>query len=145
MRRVGFLHSLQICLTLILICVFLLANGLKSFKSTFDLTVRTLRFLSTNGLRFFLQFWYSKQPMFWLPLGLVPWYIEWILSFPRAPIGSVSIQIWGVACLTVVQLVGAAVVAVFVLESGAAQAGKGKQPMMMEAQQTVGKNSEKEL
>lgn len=83
--------------------------------------------------------------MFWLPLGLVPWYIEWILSFPRAPIGSVSIQIWGVACLTVVQLVGAAVVAVFVLESGAAQAGKGKQPMMMEAQQTVGKNSEKEL
>lgn len=29
-----------------------------------------------------------------------------MLSFPRAPIGTVSIQIWGGACATVVALVG---------------------------------------
>ena len=45
----------------------------------------------------------------------MPGYVEWLLAFPRAPTGSVSIQMWGVACATVVQLVGAAVVAVWVL------------------------------
>ena len=45
----------------------------------------------------------------------MPGYVEWLLSFPRAPTGSVSIQIWGIACATIVQLVGAAVVAGLVL------------------------------
>ena len=49
--------------------------------------------------------------MFWLQPGWVPYWVEWILSFPRAPLGSVSIQIWAIACGTVVRLVGAAVVA----------------------------------
>lgn len=93
----------------------LLANGLKSFKATFDRTTMILRFLSTNGLRFFLQIWYAKRPIFWIPKGLVPVYIEWLLAFPRAPTGSVSIQVWGIACATVVQLVSAAVVAAFVI------------------------------
>ncbi len=83
--------------------------------------------------------------MFWLPLGLVPWYIEWILSFPRAPIGSVSIHIWGIACLTVVQLVGAAVVAVLVLESKAPQAGKREQPIAVGAGKSGEKSGKKEL
>ena len=83
--------------------------------------------------------------MFWLPLGLVPWYIEWILSFPRAPIGSVSIQIWGIACLTVLQLIGAAVAAVFVLESKVPQAGNEKQPMKVGAEKSKESNSKKEL
>ena len=92
-----------------------LASNLKSFKSTFDRTVSTLRWLGTNGLRFFLQFWYSKRPLFWIPRGWAPGYVEWLLAFPRAPTGSVSIQIWGIACATVVQLIGAAVVAGLVL------------------------------
>ena len=45
----------------------------------------------------------------------MPGYVEWLLAFPRAPTGSVSIQIWGIACATIVQLVGAAVVAGLVL------------------------------
>ena len=60
--------------------------------------------------------------MFWIPRGWVPRYVEWILAFPRAPTGSVSVQMWGVACATVVQLVGAAVVATLVL----AKRGEGK-------------------
>lgn len=45
----------------------------------------------------------------------MPSYVEWVLSFPRAPMGSVSIQIWGIACASVVAMVGSAVVAGFVL------------------------------
>ena len=53
--------------------------------------------------------------MYWIPRGWVPVYVEWMLSFPRAPWGSVSIQIWGIACATVVQLVGEALVGIWVV------------------------------
>lgn len=88
-----------------------------------------LRFASTNGLRFFLQFWYAKRPIFWLPKGLVPVYVEWLLAFPRAPTGSVSIQVWGIACATVVQLVSAAVIAAFVMVQS--QGTKSKEGIKM--------------
>ena len=45
----------------------------------------------------------------------MPGYVEWLLAFPSAPTGSVSIQIWGIASATIVQLIGAAVVAGIVL------------------------------
>lgn len=45
----------------------------------------------------------------------MPWYVEWILAFPRAPTGSVSIQVWGIACGTVVRLASTAVVAIWLL------------------------------
>lgn len=38
-----------------------------------------------------------------------------MLSFPRAPRGSVSIQVWGIACASVIALLGEAAVAVSVL------------------------------
>ena len=41
----------------------------------------------------------------------MPWGVEWVLSFPRAPMGSVSIQCWCMACATVVRMIGSAVVA----------------------------------
>ena len=47
--------------------------------------------------------------MFWVPRGWVPYYVEWILSFPRAPLGSVSMQVWAAACLTVIVVCGEAV------------------------------------
>ena len=55
----------------------------------------------------------------------MPWYVEWILAFARAPRGSVSIQMWFVACATVVQLVGQAVAAGVVLV-GERRQGMGK-------------------
>lgn len=58
----------------------------------------------------------------------MPGYVEWLLAFPRAPTGSVSIQIWGIACATIVQLVGAAVVAGLVLVREQQQ---GRQKMKM--------------
>lgn len=51
--------------------------------------------------------------MFWLEKAWVPYYIEWILSFPRAPLGSVSIQIWTIACASVVRLLSQACVSCY--------------------------------
>ena len=106
------------------------ANKLKSVRSTFDRTVTALRWVGTNGLRFLLQFWFAKRPLFWIPRGWVPGYVEWLLAFPRAPTGSVSIQMWGIACATVVQLVGAAIVAGLVLVE---EQGQGRQKVKMSA------------
>ncbi|KAK2753924.1 GET complex subunit get1 [Arachnomyces sp. PD_36] len=89
-------------------------KSLSTFKTSFDMTVKTGRWLGTNGLKFFLQFWYSKVPIFDLPQGWVPWYVEWILSFPRAPWGTVSIQVWGAACAATISVVGEAVGSVVV-------------------------------
>lgn len=47
----------------------------------------------------------------------MPWAAEWLLSFPRAPMGSVSVNVWGVACAAVITMVGEAVTAVFVLQA----------------------------
>ncbi|KAI9801392.1 MAG: hypothetical protein M1825_003371 [Sarcosagium campestre] len=76
---------------------------LNGYKGTFDKTITAARWLGTNGFRFFLQFWYAKEPLFWIPQGWVPRYVEWLLAFPRAPTGSISIQIWGIACVTIIQ------------------------------------------
>ena len=107
-------------------------TSLDSAKSTFDSAVSTLRWLGTNGLRIFLQFWYSKQAMFWIPQGWVPYYAEWLLSFPRAPLGSISIQAWSLACAAIILLVSDALVAVIALVTGtfvgSAQVGK-EEPM----------------
>jgi hypothetical protein len=53
--------------------------------------------------------------MFWLPKGWVPYYAEWLLSFPRAPVGSISIQAWALACGAIILLVSDATVAVIAL------------------------------
>jgi hypothetical protein len=92
-----------------------LASTLQSSRATFDRTATVLRWSLTNGLRLFLQFWFAKRALFWVPPGWVPGYIEWMLAFPRAPRGSVSIQIWGLACATAVQLLGSAIAAAWVL------------------------------
>ncbi|MDI1487207.1 MAG: GET complex subunit get1 [Ramalina farinacea] len=92
-----------------------ISNNLKGFQQKFTSAATTLRYISTTGLRFLLQFWYAKAAMFWIPQGWVPWYVEWMLSFPRAPMGSVSIQVWGISCASVVGVVGSAVVAGLVL------------------------------
>jgi hypothetical protein len=53
--------------------------------------------------------------MFWMPAGWLPYYVEWILSFPRAPLGSVSINVWGVACASMIVLVSEGLAAGWVL------------------------------
>ena len=108
------------------------AQSVQTFKATFDSTIGILRWLSTNGLRMFIQFWFAKQPLFWLPRGWVPGYVEWILAFPRAPTGSISIQVWGIACASVVQILSTALISVWALAVQQKEAENGKgEPMKM--------------
>lgn len=71
--------------------------------------------------------------MFWMPAGWLPAYVEWLLAFPRAPRGAVSIQVWGIACASVIALASEAVVAVWALRADGAAEGarkrKREQPM----------------
>ncbi|OOQ83106.1 Protein get1 [Penicillium brasilianum] len=83
-------------------------------KTSFDWSVKSARWLSTNGLKIFLQFWYSKTPVFALPADWFPYYVEWVLSFPRAPLGSVSVQVWNNVCATAVAFLGEIIGAILV-------------------------------
>lgn len=91
------------------------------------------RWLVTNGLRFYLQAWYAKQALFWLPQDWLPSYVEWLLAFPRAPRGGISIQVWGVACASVIKLVSAAVMAVYALVVQQKAGNEKGEPMKMSA------------
>ncbi|KAI1083920.1 CHD5-like protein-domain-containing protein [Whalleya microplaca] len=93
-------------------------------KAKFENTVGIIRWLTTTGLKFGLPFWYAKQPIFWLPQGWFPYYVEWILSFPRAPLGSISIASWQTACIGVIMLASDTVTAILGLAVGAKMAQK---------------------
>lgn len=111
-------------------------------KAKFDKTVSTLRWVSTNGMRMFLQFWYSKQAMFWLPQGLIPYYGEWLLSFPRAPLGSISIQAWQLACGSVILLASDVIAAlVGVLLEAKSAPGQKAVPMESAGEAATGKTA----
>jgi hypothetical protein len=96
----------------------------------------------------FMQFWYAKQAMFWIPKGWVPYYAEWLLSFPRAPLGSISIQAWFLACTAIIILVSDALVAIAALVasfgSKTAQEAK-REPMAFPSEKAGAGDSKKEL
>lgn len=96
-------------------------KSLEATKSGFDRSVTAVRWASTRGLQWFLPFWYAKEPMFWLPYGWFPYYVEWFLSFPRAPMGSVSIVAWQWACTGVLTLLVETVGAIVGLVVGSKQ------------------------
>jgi hypothetical protein len=86
--------------------------------------------------------------MFWIPANWVPYYAEWILSFPRAPLGSVSINIWGIACASMISLVAEAVTAVYVLVTKRPVGSNQKQegaPMAFQATGKAPPTEKKEL
>ena len=69
--------------------------------------------------------WFSGQPVFWLPHGLLPHALEWLIAFPRAPTGSVSPASWQLACSVTLGLLVEGVTAL-VKTSGD---GRGKPPV----------------
>jgi tail-anchored protein insertion receptor len=62
--------------------------------------------------------------MYWLPKGWIPWYGEWVLAFPYAPRGSVSVQVWQMACGSVLAMVVEAVKSLVLLALGKANETK---------------------
>ncbi|KAG9616628.1 protein get1, partial [Aureobasidium melanogenum] len=103
------------------------SSSVQDTKAKFDKTANVLRWLGTNGMRYLLQFWFSRQALFWLPQGWVPGYVEWLLAFPRAPKGSISIQLWGIACTSVISMSSEAIVAMYVLATKRPDVQTGKQ------------------
>ncbi|KAF4948375.1 hypothetical protein FGADI_9687 [Fusarium gaditjirri] len=91
-------------------------------RSNFDKILTVLRIVVTRAPQYFLPFWYATEPMFWLPYGWFPYWAEWILSFPRAPIGSVSIASWQLACTGVIALFSDLIVGIVGLLANAKQA-----------------------
>ncbi|WWD19245.1 protein GET1 [Kwoniella shandongensis] len=78
---------------------------LTSSKTSFSVKFNSLLWILMTGSQLFLVWWYRKQPIFWLPQGWVPKPVAWILSFPSAPLGSVSSGAWGAVCKRVLQSV----------------------------------------
>jgi hypothetical protein len=85
--------------------------------------------------------------MFWIPQGWVPYYAEWLLSFPKAPLGSISIQVWSLACAAIITLINDALVAVVALIMGTGTSQKSKEaPFKVPADETqAGEKAKKEL
>ncbi|KAL1884319.1 hypothetical protein VTK73DRAFT_13 [Phialemonium thermophilum] len=77
-------------------------TSLEASRAKSDRYVGIVRWLLTRGLQWALALWYARIPMFWLPYGWFPYYIERVLSFPKAPLGSVSVVAWQWACAGVV-------------------------------------------
>lgn len=113
-------------------------SGIDTTRSSFDKTVTGVRWLSTTGARWFLPMWYARTPMFWLPHGWFPYYVEWIISFPRAPLGSVSAASWQLACTGVITLVADTLVALVALvrQASAKHAPKQREQPFKGASQT---------
>lgn len=121
------------------------AQSQQSLRSTFDRVAGVLRWLGTQGLQFICNFWFGKDPMFWLPQGWVPYAVEWGLSFPRAPLGSVSVNVWSAACACVIGLVGEAVGGVWTLRKGTVKVSvDGKKAKVVELD-SMGSGEKKEL
>lgn len=109
-------------------------SSLTTAKTKFDGYVTTVRWLGTRGLQYAVPFWYAKEPMFWLPHGWFPYYAEWIISLPRAPLGSVSIASWQVACTGVIRLLSDAIAAILAFVRTSRQpATTQSQPMKVPA------------
>jgi hypothetical protein len=80
--------------------------------------------------------------MFWLPQGWVPYHVEWVLSFPRAPLGSISINVWAIACGSVIGMVIEGLMALWTLRTGVVQEGARKgEKVKMEPMPGVGSTS----
>jgi tail-anchored protein insertion receptor len=88
-----------------------------SSRTSFDRYLTVLRIVLTKAPQYFIPFWFAKQPMFWLPHGWFPYYAEWIVSFPRAPVGSVSVASWQLACRGMIALISDLVSGIYGLSS----------------------------
>ncbi|KAF2665423.1 chd5 domain-containing protein [Microthyrium microscopicum] len=91
------------------------ASSQTTLKETFNSRLNYARMIALGGLRLYIQWNFTRQPMYWLPKGWIPWYGEWVLSFPYAPRGSVSVQAWQFACGAVLSMIAEALKALSAL------------------------------
>lgn len=120
-------------------------SGVDASRAKFDRYLTAIRLISTRGVQWVLPWWYGKEPIFWLPYGWFPYYIEWFASFPRAPLGSVSIVVWQWACTGMLALIMEAALGVMGLVAASRQAQRQKQPVPAAGAGSAKAESKKEL
>jgi hypothetical protein len=103
----------------------ILAKTTRGAKSSFVMYVNGVRWVVTYGAQFYIQVRFSRAAVFWLPKGWLPWVGEWVVSFPAAPRGAVSLQVWQLACRAVMGMVAEAVLATVALTRGRLQQREG--------------------
>ncbi|CAH0050189.1 unnamed protein product [Clonostachys solani] len=106
----------------IMLTTYLAEKSLEGSRSKFDNIFSALRLVLTKAPQFIIPFWYATEPMFWLPHGWFPYYAEWIISFPRAPLGSVSIASWQLACTGLLTLISDLITGIYGLVYSTSQA-----------------------
>lgn len=111
-----------------------IARAHNSFKFTFDKAITALQFIGTQVLNFGTNMYYAKEPLFWLPQGWVPYPVEWVLSLTKAPLGSVSVNVWAFACASVIHMISEALMSIWTLRAGEVKEGPRKgEKIKMEA------------
>ncbi|KAF4119428.1 tail-anchored protein insertion receptor [Geosmithia morbida] len=100
---------------------------MEAARGSFDKYVNGVRIIVTKVPQYLVPFWYSNEPMFWIPHGWFPYYAEWIISFPRAPLGSVSVASWQLACSGVIALVSDLISGIYgLMRNGSYERAAGK-------------------
>ncbi|KAK3293449.1 CHD5-like protein-domain-containing protein, partial [Chaetomium fimeti] len=102
-------------------------SAVEASRTKFDRYLTAVRLISTRGVQWLMPMWYGKLPMYWLPYGWFPYYVEWFASFPRAPLGSVSIVTWQAACTAILTLVMNTVMGILAFVAARRQPGKQKE------------------
>jgi hypothetical protein len=112
-------------------------------RTKFDGYISALRFLLTRAPQFILPMWFAGQPVFWLPHGMFPWAIEWLISFPKAPLGSVSPATWQVSCSITIGLLNEALMSFFATKTDNPRSTQptGPQPAKPDGAKMEGKAS----
>ncbi|KAK4252042.1 CHD5-like protein-domain-containing protein [Corynascus novoguineensis] len=118
-------------------------SALDSSRAKFDRYLTVVRLISTRGVQWLLPMWYGKVPIFWLPYGWFPYYVEWFASFPRAPLGSVSIVMWQAACTSMLTLLIDTVVGIIGLLAARKQSEGPKQKQKQPVPAAAGKDEGK--
>ncbi|KAL2139526.1 hypothetical protein VTI28DRAFT_5062 [Corynascus sepedonium] len=118
-------------------------SSLDSSRTRFDRYLTVVRLISTRGVQWLLPMWYGKVPIFWLPYGWFPYYVEWFASFPRAPLGSVSIVMWQAACTSMLTLLVDTVVGIIGLLAARKQSEGQKQKQKQAVPAAAGKDEGK--
>ncbi|KAF8513020.1 CHD5-like protein-domain-containing protein [Hysterangium stoloniferum] len=101
-----------------------LNNAMAASKSSYTLTFNSLLWIITSGAQYALGWWYGKHAVFYLP---PQWFgpAQWCLALPFAPLGSVSVGIWQMACRRVLRI-GEDIIKDFMDSSSAALTDGGK-------------------
>jgi len=80
-----------------------LNSQIASNRTGFSIKFSSFLWISTTGTQFVIGWYYRRSAVFWLPVG---WFgpLEYWLSFPFAPAGSVSCGVWQMSCRRVIKL-----------------------------------------